>query len=191
MISFWQKKFCYDASRKSRLKYLRHEFLPLDRAPHPIWTSCSPSASQIRATIIQAKLLLGTYRSDHFISKYTGGSGACSLPGCSALVVDRVHLLSGACPALRGKLQQTTSRNLNILRSFPNLYKIVLSKLSLPPEDCVGFLLDPSSSPEIISVRQLHGIKSIYTVFRFSRSIVWTMHREHYRLKGLSHYLFH
>ena len=143
----------------------------------------------MKAAIIHARLLLGTYRSDKYVSKYSGGSEACSLPGCSAAVGDIVHLLSGACPALRPKLQETTTRSLNLLRPHTFLYQQVLKALTQPPDVCVKFLLDPSTVPEIIAYKQSYGLKSIYPPFKVSRSIIRCMHREHYRLKGLSRYL--
>ena len=190
MTSYWHKHLCNQASEKKSLLYLKCSFLPIGGSPHPIWTSTSGcSATAIRSASIHAQALCGAYRSDAVLAKWSGESPACSLPGCTAPVGDIVHLLSGLCPALRPKLSLATSRGLNILSSHPLLHDCVLSALNRTPTDWLKFLLDPSTEPSMIAYKQKHGRSSIYPLFRFSRTFIWTMHRERLRLKKQSHYL--
>ena len=168
---------------------MRPHFIPLGKAPHPIWTSSKHSSTATRSTTVQAKILVGTYRCNAVTSKWTGESEACSLPGCSAALGDVVHLLSGECPALRPKLVIATARGLTLLQPHPELLKIVVEALHLSSYELTRFLADPSTNPDVISVRQKYGLTSINPIFRFCRILIWTMHREHMRLSGQGNYL--
>ena len=171
------------------MKLLRSHFIPLGHSPHLIWTSSRGSPSRVKAATLQAKILCGTYRSDALLSKWTENSEACSLPSCSASMGDTVHLLSGSCPALKLPLERTVMRGLNLLLPYPFLYNYVITALSKSELDWAFFIADPSTEPEIISYKQEHGDKSIYPLMQFACSFVWTMHRTHFRLKGLSRFL--
>ena len=190
ICAYWHSRLCNEAKTKSSLKYLRCEFIPLGKSPHPVWTSCkSGSPSNVRAATIVAKVLCGTYRSDYRLSKFSGESPACSLPNCSAPIGDVFHLLSGTCPALRGKLVSSVLRGLHSLMDFPVLHAQVLEILAGTVDEFVSFIVDPSTHPSSIIVRQQYGISYIYPLMQFSCTFIWTMHREHFRLKGLSIFL--
>ena len=189
ITAFWHDKLCKEAAGKISLKFLRCEFLSLGKSPHPIWTSCV-STSSIRSATIQMKCLLGTYRCDAVTAKWSGKEPTCSLPGCSGPIGDISHLLSGNCHALRDKLGIAIRNGLALLKPFDILYNAVLTALSFPSEDWLFFLLDPSSSPLLIPHRQQFGLTSLNPVFRFSRSVIWAMHREHLRLKRQKNFLF-
>ena len=192
VTSFWHNELCKQASEKKSLAFLRCHFLPLGSSPHPLWTSCSRgSTSAVRSATVHAQLLCGSYRSDAVLAKWNGKSMACSLPGCKAPRGDAIHLLSGLCPALRQKLTLAISHGLTVLsNSSVFLHSQVLSALNRTPEDWLFFLLDPSTEPQIISFRQDNGVRSLDPIFRFSRTFIWTMHRERMRLSNQRHYLY-
>ena len=149
----------------SSLHFIRTDFLPLGRGPHPIWTSRQSSSSAVNAAVIQARLLSGRYRTDYLASKWTGESGCCTLPGCGAMPGDTVHLLSGQCPALRKFLASSLAHGLNTLGSHPLLLKAAENALMSSPEDWVQFILKPSANPAIIELRQKLGPQSIWPIF--------------------------
>ena len=189
-MTFWHSILCDIASQKASLSLLRPHFLPLGGPPHPIWSSSKYSSSATRSAVLQAKILVGTYRCDAVTARWTGESHACSLGhGCSAELGDSVHLLSGQCPALQPALQQTIDRGLTLLKSDIPLLNIVEASLQLTPVELAKFLADPSTSPEVISHRQQFGQNSIFPIFRFARSYIWTMHKQHMQLRGLRPHL--
>ena len=50
---FWHRKFVESCSQKPSLRFLRPQFLPLFKGPHPLWLSCGSSASAVSgATIV-------------------------------------------------------------------------------------------------------------------------------------------
>ena len=158
---------------------MRPQFLPIGGPPHPIWTSSSHSTSATRSAVIQAKILVGTYRCNAVTSRWSGESAACSLPGCTAAVSDVTHLLSGLCPPLRPKLIIAAVRGLAFLSPHPHLFDIVVKVLHGSSSEWAKFLADPSTNPDLICYKQLNGIKALNPIFRFSRSITWSMHIEY------------
>ena len=132
---------------------------------------------------MQARLLSGRYRTDYLLSKWTSGSGACSLPGCLADRGDTLHLFSGQCTALRGFLSQTLSHALNALSPFPPLHEAAKNALNSDQEYWVKFILDPSTDPLVIQYAQEEGTKATWPIFKFSRSFIWCMHKQRKRLK--------
>ena len=154
--------------------------------PRILWTSCRSSAPAVQAVVMQARLLSGRYRCDKLLAKWTGGSERCSLPGCGDGVGDIVHLLSGCCHALRETLSLAISRGLQILSSYPILHFAATCALESKPADWVRFILDPStSSPHVIWHRQEFGDSAVFPIFRFSRTVNWSMHRHRLQLKKL------
>ena len=145
-------------SLKLSLKYLTASHIPLGKKPHPIWSSSRMSPSITRSATIHAKVLVGTYRCDSLVAKWTGESDACCLCG---------H-----------------ENGINILRSHPELLSVVVSSLSISPEDWTQLVVDPTTNPSIISLVQKLGERNVIPfIVRFSRSYIWAMHRQRLRLK--------
>ena len=135
-------------------------------------------------------MLSGRYRTDALLSKWSGDSGGCLLPGCSAPNGDLEHMLSGACGPLQGTTAVAISRGLAKLSDFPHLVAPVLSALQNPDISVwVATLLDPSTHPSFIKIQQDLGKKSIWPAFRFSRTVIWSIHRKRLVLKGQERYL--
>ena len=190
VMSFWHAELCRQAKEKKSLKFLRCNFIPLGKSSHPLWSSCpSGSSSAVRAAVIQAQLLCHSYHSDSMAGKWCGASEGCSLTGCNAPKSDVLHLLSGDCRPLRPRLVSAIVRGLQILEPHPYIHSQTLTALAGSSEDWLFYLLDPSTHPAMIAFKQVNGLKSIYPAFRFSRSVIWSVHRERLRLKRQRHYL--
>ena len=138
----------------SSLKYLKCNFLPLAKGPHLIWRACNGSPSSVHASTIHAKLLCWTYRCDALLGKFSGGSVACSLDGCDSQVGDAHHLLSGDCPPLNAALATATVNGLNALLPYPDLHDVVCPTLQSSPEQWVSLLMDPVTTPLLITLKQ-------------------------------------
>ena len=125
-------------------------------------------------------------RCSHVYKKFT--SGACTLPGCSKFPGDVVHLLSGDCISLRGVQVLNLVQGISSLSQYPLLLSVVRESL----EDSVTWvqlLLDPSTDPQVIKIKQEFGLNAIKPIFSFARSFIWCTHRTRMRKKGLQMYL--
>ena len=151
ITEFWRKILSNNVKQKKSLRFIQSDFLPLDKGPHPIFTSCEDSVTAVRAAIVQARIFSGRYRDDLLSSKWTeGASGHCSMPGCNFYPGDIIHLLSGNCPALASLLKSTLDHSLVILSDWPHLMDIAISALPFDSETWCKFLVDPTCFPSVI-----------------------------------------
>ena len=179
ILDFWHSKILEDIEQKRSLRFLRGNFLPLGKGPHPLWLSCGDSESAIEAAIINAKILSGRYRDDYLISKWNSNtSGCCMSKNCSFFPGDVTHYLSGNCSALSSQLNLTLTCSLNILSHFPYLVEPVISARRKSAEEWAAFLLNPITNPQLIKISQEFDPTAIWPVFRLTRAYIWTMHRE-------------
>ena len=186
----WHDKLVAEAATLPSLCHLRTPFLPLGRGSHPVWHTCGPSSSAVRAATIQARMLSGRYRTDWLRRHWgPGETGACRLPSCTSPRGDLVHLLSGACPALAPTLARTLCHAINLLSPFSIIIHTIQDALLKEPEEVTSFLLDPSTFSSVIPLTQQHGKEILVLLFRFSRAWVWAAHRQSFRLLGLHQYL--
>ena len=187
MVDSFHSSLCESAKRKSSLKFLQPQFLPISRGPHPLWLSCGSSRSAIRSAKIQAVILSGRYRDFKLLAKINNDSENCKLPGCVALVGDCEHLLSGDCPALQHSLHETLSSSLNLLSlSSPLLVPPVLLALSRGSFEWTKFLLNPSVDVEVLKLKQIYGENFVWPHLRLSRAYIWCMDKEKSRLSNAS-----
>ena len=98
VCDYWTIKFCQEAALLPSLSNFRPASLSLGRGPHPIWVSC-PTPHAVRVSIVQVKMLVGTYRSCYHARRWQRTSGACRLPGCGAFPGDVAHMFT-SCPFL-------------------------------------------------------------------------------------------
>ena len=179
MISYWHKQLFTSSKTKPSSEFLRVDFLPLGKGPHPMWLSCGDSSSAVEAATLQAKIMSGKYKDDKYVSHYeTNSNGACAL--CSHFPGDFVHLLSGHCPPLYRALSSTLNQSFCVLSDVPFLIPPVLAALQRDSVGWTAFLLDPSTDPEVIPIAQEMGNQSIWPLFKFSRAYIWSMHHETY-----------
>ena len=185
ITTHWYEKLCQHVKNLPSLKFLCCAFLPLGGSPHLIWTTCGSSPSAVRSASVQAQLLSGRYRSDYLMSKWSGDSGACTLPGCNKYPDDIVHLLSGDCTSLRAVLVLNLTHGISSLLPFPQLLSAVRTALEGDSEIWVQFLLDPFTDPQIIKIKQDFGLCAVKPILTFTCSYIWCMHRNRMRKKGL------
>ena len=185
----WHAVFLAGASQRTSLRYLRPAFFSLGCSPHPIWWTCGSSPSAVRAATVQAKMLSGRYRSCWLRPNWTEESGACRLPCCGMVPGDTAHIQSGECPALLPALSQTINHLQDMFSSCQHLLLPLLAALNGDRECITTFILDPSTDPLVISLRQEQGSAILQPLFRASRAWVWAAHRTRMRLLGLEEFL--
>ena len=78
---------------------------------------------------------------------------------------------------------------LMMLSTFPDLLSCLKSAILGDPLEFVGFILDPSTQPDVIKISQESGQEHIWPLFRVSRAFIWSMHKNRLKLLGLEKYL--
>ena len=180
ILDHWHRRIVTEVKSKSSLKFLRPEFLPLGMGPHPIWTSCGDSPTATRSATIVCQILSGRYRDDYLSSKWSDNPGNCS--NCGQYPGNVTHYLSGNCPALSTSLMNTLEHSLSSLPLFPDFASIVHCALSRSSFEWTKFVLDPTTDPQVINIKQNYGVTSIWPLLKLCRGYVWTMHRQRMRL---------
>ena len=187
ITQYWRKYFISSIRDKPSLQFIRAEFLPFGSGPHPLWLSCGGSVSAVKAAIVQARIISGKYKDDKMLSKFDDRlSGKCTLSGCDFFPDDTTHWLSFQCQALAPALTSTFNNVIEVLRPWPLLLDVVHDALSRSPVEWAKFVVDPSTYPSVIVIKQQFGEESIWPLFKLSRALIWCFHKEQKRLKGLN-----
>ena len=72
-----------------------------------------------------------------------------------------------------------------MLQRHPHLLPPVAGALGSQDSSVwVKFLIDPSTNSDVIVLKQLLGKTSIWPLFKFSRTVIWAVHRKRLKLKG-------
>ena len=112
-------------------------------------------------------------------------TGCCTLPGCGFLPGNFVHWLSFTCKPLAPALELTFKHCLQKLQPWPHLVEVVYEASGRDPEGFASFLADPSTDVIVIPIKQKYGPRSIWPLFKMSRSLIWCVHRETRKFKSL------
>lgn len=157
VIDFWEKHLRVEALklRDHSLKYFRAEFMSLTK-PHPLWSTCGSNPYEIHKAVVQARMLSGRYITDKLSRHWTENkSGLCSTPGCTGEDVGSLEHMLLFCPALTDARQRVIALCHKISLENEDVKNILHSALNEQTTEMVmQFLLDCSSLPEVILLRQ-------------------------------------
>ena len=157
------------------LKYMRPLSIPLGARPHPIFTSCS-TPYQVCIACIQAKMLVGTYRSCYHVRHWQHSSGACKLPNCNQYPGDLLHIFK-SCPYLKPMVQKYLPIAKDCLNSFPFLRTLFSKNLAPSTDASLQFLLNPSTDHVVAAFPPHFKDIAIPLPFKASRTLIWPIHR--------------
>ena len=154
--------------------------------PHPIWTSAGSSQYEVRKATVQARMLSGRFRTCWLRRHWSGDpTGSCRVPGCSEVPGTLRHLATGECPGLSNALVRATALWTSYLKDNPLLFPVI-NHYSLGDQDeFLGFLLDPTTLPPIITLSQRHGSIIIEQLCYLIRTWLYYMHKERLKLMNL------
>ena len=107
-------------------------------------------------------------RDDNFSSKWSGAPGNCS--NCDHYPGDVTHYFSGNCPALSASLQNSLYYTLFHLPCVSDLASSVHSALYRSSLEWAQFILDPTSDPQVISIKQEYGVTSIWPLLKLGKA---------------------
>ena len=156
-------------------------------SPHPLWLTATSNPYEINKAIVQARMLSGRYRTEGLCRFWSANpNGFCLLQSCSDSHIkeDILHLL-----VTFPSLESTRSR----LRTFFHLYAVKNPEISTPvhtfltspdPIYHTQFLLDCSTIPEIIQLKQELGLCALNHLFYLTRTWCYSVHRERLRQLG-------
>ena len=91
ILSFWSDKLTNRASNMPSFKLLRPLSLSLGHGPHPIITTCK-TPCHVQVACIQAKMLVGTYRSCYHVRHWQHATGSYKLPEFVQFPGDLLHM---------------------------------------------------------------------------------------------------
>ena len=136
-----------------------------------------------------ARILSGRYQSCWLRRHWDGGNGACRLLDCGHIPGDVPHIFSGSCPALSLVTEEAAKKLAIAVAPFPPIASLLTEVTARDTQGFTQFLLNPSTDPAAIQLHQAHGSWVWDKLFYLSRTWLFTLHRERYRLLGLSWFL--
>ena len=192
VMDFWEVHLrCEAASmRKASLKYFKADYMSLSK-PHEIWTTCGSSPFEINKAVVQAKMLSGRYATDQLSRHWTQNrEGLCRIPGCTGQDIGSLEHLLLFCPALNEIREKMTILSLSVACESKVLENIIYMAMNgVTVHKMVQFLLDCSSFPAIIHLRQTKDFHSIRRLFYLTRTWCYSLHRSRMTKLGLPQYI--
>ena len=190
IIDFWECHLRTEANKLSHhsLQYFKPEFMSLT-CPHPLWTSCGSNPFEIHKAVTQAKMLSGTYVTDKLSRHWSNNpNGFCSIPGCTGNTLGSIEHLLLSCPALQESRVKLDNLALKVASESEELQHVLSSVLSQTSAEVVQFLLDCSSHPLVIQLRQKNLTNITDRLFYLTRTWCYTIHRSRMTKLGLFEY---
>ena len=170
------------------MKYFKPEFMSLTR-PHTLWSSCGSNPFEVHKAVVQAKMLSGTYITDKLARHRTPNSlGLCSIPGCTGQDVGSLEHILLTCPALSESRNKIVKLCHTVADEHVDIKNILHHSLNQTTSKVVQFLLDCSSLPQVILLKQKHETNIINRLFYLTRSWCYAIHRCRMNKLGLFHY---
>ena len=168
------------------LTFFKPQYMSLS-SPHPLWLTTGSNPYEVNKATIQARMLSGRYRTEELRSHWSANTeGACLLASCTGLntLEDIAHILL-ECESLRGirtRIERFCTQYISTHRDIFNIVNDFF--MSDNRNDKTQFLLDCSSSPEVIACHQILGNQVLNDLFYITRTWCYALHRERLRLLG-------
>ena len=154
--------------------------------PHPIWVSAGHSPSKVAMATVQACMVSGRYRTDSLSRHwYRNVTGYCTLhEDCKDMIEDIPHVLQH-CKALSSTRLSLVNYTKSFASTLPQPLRVIIEFFCNPScSRFCNFLLDSSSLPEIIALKNDLGPNIIHTLFDLTRTWVYIIHRERLKMRG-------
>ena len=154
---------------------------------HPIWTTTNSNPYEVSKAIQQARFLSGRYRSEALCRHWsTNKNGWCLSPSCHETEEGVQHILLD-CLAYSDVRKHHMAIWLSI--SDPILHQLLHESLSSSQKYQLQFMLDCSVLPSVIAAVQLHGPRILTSLFKLTRTLCHSIHRERMKLLGRWNFL--
>ena len=155
--------------------------------PHPIWTTCGSNPYEVNKATVQARMLSGRYVTDQLSRPWKANSrGICTIPTCSGSDIGSLEHLLLFCPGLSDDRARILNLFTTVAAEAHELFFIIDSFLNSDTTDTrMQFLLDCSTLPEVIRLRQSTGDSLLARLFFLTRTWCYTIHRSRMTKLGL------
>ena len=183
VTEYWQHTLAAECITLSSLKYFNPHFASLSR-PHTMWTSSAGNSYECSKSTILAQMTSGRYRTEMLCRFWSNNrNGYCLAETCHDVQGDIVHLLV-VCPALLNTRLRLHGMWWEKTANCPPLHQLILKILGSSDETLVRFILDSTSFPEIVYLKQMFGQELEDRVLYLTRTWAYAIHREKLRLLG-------
>ena len=186
VVSYWETVLRKEADVLSSLSAFKPSFMSLTKT-HPLWSTAGYSPIQVSMATIQATMLSGRYRTEALLRHWSSSnrSGSCLLSRECADTIDSVCHILCSCPGLHSVRENLLLYTHNFIARLPQPHANVISRLCHPSNaKFCEFLLDCSSSPDVITLVQHSGQEILQKFFSLTRTWVFVLHRERLKLLG-------
>jgi hypothetical protein len=144
--------------------------------PHPMWTSAAGNSFECSKSTVLARMVSGRYRTEMMCRFWSSNRGGhCLADTCQTVPGDLEHLLI-VCPALQDIRHRLHNLWLLKCANCPPLQNLLMRILGSNPELQVKFILDSTSFPELIRLRQAFGQEIEHRVLYLTRTWAFAIH---------------
>ena len=186
VIDYWESKLRTDAAKLDSLAFFKPNFYSLTK-PHPIWFSAGSNPYEVEKASIQARMLSGRYRTCWLSRHWSGDSaGSCSLPNCSNDPTPGTlpHILT-ECLDLGPARMRVFSLWADYIKDKPFLLPVIRKyTVDCEPSQHLQFILDCTVLPDVISLRQKHGLCVHDSLLYLTRTFCFSIHKTRLKLLG-------
>ena len=177
VTEYWQYVLATECSSLKSLRYFCPQKASLTR-PHPMWSTTVGNCFESSKSTVLARMVSGRYRTERMCRFWSSNRhGYCLLETCHNVFEDLEHLLI-CCPALEDSRQKLHSLWYTKTVQCPPLYQLITSILRSSPSIQTKFILDSSSFPELISLRQMLGNEIQEITMYLTRTWAFTIHKQ-------------
>ena len=177
VMEYWHQVLVSECSTLKSLRYF-DPFKASLQHPHPMWTTTAGNSFESSKSTVLARMTSGRYRTE-MMSRFWSSNrqGYCLLHTCQQVPEDLEHLLI-ICPALEHTRMRLHSLWCYKTVDCPPLHQLIITILGSSPTIQTKFILDSTSFPEIVSLRQALGNEIQDRVLYLTRTWAYAIHRQ-------------
>ena len=169
---FWEIKLKEEAVNKSSLAFLNIEDWKPGK-PHPVWDSVGSDVKGVNRAMVKAKLLVGVYKLQADVSKFSNGTISAKCILCKESDEDIEHFI-----ALCKKLEQCR-------KHYKAAYKNILKSAGIMDNVIASLLISPSNFTKLVlDCTNFHVFRSRHIYWKLetvSRGLCYALHSERSR----------
>jgi hypothetical protein len=147
--------------------------------PHAIWTTARENPYEVAKAVIQARMLIGRYRTKLLTSNWLNNQDVyCPAPDCNE-IESLQHILLD-CPAYAITRTNVVKKWLSV--DDPVVAQLTNHALSQPPSYLIQFILDATALPQTINLLKSRDENSLGRLMNLTRTWCYGIHRERQKI---------
>ena len=190
VLSWWETKLRDESIALTSLTFFKPSFMSLNRI-HPIWSTAETPFEVTKAAVL-ADMISGRYITDYRARHWSkkNSDGYCQL--CDIKLGLKIHgtleHLLLFCPVLSDTRAGLLSLWAEYSSDKPEIAALIMQHSTLDNDvnlPSMELLMDPSSCPEVIRIRQVVGEGILIHTFYLARTWCYSHHLKSKKLKKL------